>query len=176
MTAARTNAPVAQPALAAPVTVHARAAASPSGIPTGFAAELVWDGLETGVAGGDTVALESARIMAALEALRVLNNSPQLDGRAALIHTDSETLHRLQEAGSRPPEDPDEAMFLDELLAEAEGRDVRWLRPDPAAPQHLRAQRTAERMVTGRGDEQGFFIHLPGPPRPKEEPERKTGD
>ena len=67
-------------------------------------------------------------------------------------------------------------MFLDELLAEAEGRDVRWLRPDPAAPQHQRAQGTAERMVTGRGDEQGSFIHLPGPPSPREEAKRKTGN
>ena len=76
MRAARRHSAGAKPPLAAPVTVHAQAAASPAGSPTGFAAEIVWDDLENGVSGGDTVALESARIMAALEAVRVLNNSP----------------------------------------------------------------------------------------------------
>ena len=174
MSAARKRPAGRQPPLAAPVTIHAEAAASPAGSPTGFAAVITWDELQTSVSGGDTVALEAARIMAALEAVRVLNNTPQLDGRAAVVHTASETLHRLQAGRPTRPRKPDEAILLDEMLGEAEGRDIRWLPPDPAAPQHHDALDTAGRMITGRGDEEGFFIHLPGPPRRREDTENRT--
>lgn len=162
-----------------PVTIHACAASdTPPGVAGGFAATITWDECRTEVSGGDTQPPEAMETVAVLEAVRVLNNTPELRRRTALIHTASTTIHAQSSGAPPPPPAPDsiEGIFWEELLGEAEGRQIHWRTPDPQSQDHQEAQATAQKMITGRGDEPGFFINLPGPPQTRSSAEKRAKD
>ena len=151
----------------APITVHTSGHATDTPDPRGgFAAVLSWDQQQAEVTGGNDAPIEVMRLIAAVEALRVMNNTPALDNRPARIHTASTTIHtRAADPNTAPPApSAPETIHWDELLAEAEGRVIQWLQPDRNSPRQAQADATAIHMTHASRDDPGFFINLPSNP------------